>query len=316
MKERREFLKFMAGALAALLLPGCGRSGGARVLPMKKSGRRPVRGAVVWYSQAGHTERNGMIIARAWRKQGIKVTAGDYREIDPSILTSCDIIAAGSPVYYYDVPVNFREWLRNIPVITGTPVAGFVTFGGSGSNQHNTACALLEILAQRGGVPVGMALFGNMSTFAPTWSSGNARRVLKYRHLPNAATYRSVRSFAGKVLESARNGITHEIDREFSMTQLFRGGVSIWSTKVMIGEHSIDPEKCIACGTCEQKCPVGAISYEKHSVDRDSCIACMGCVNNCPAGAVNMTFMGKKVYGFNEFLKRNRIEIKEPEKSS
>jgi hypothetical protein len=38
----------------------------------------------------------------------------------------------------------------------------------------------------------------------------------------------------------------------------------------------------------------------------------MGCVNKCPAQAIDMVFMGKKVYGFKDFLRKYDIHIQEP----
>ena len=89
----------------------------------------------------------------------------------------------------------------------------------------------------------------------------------------------------------------------------------IWGTKLFISNHTIDGSKCIQCGTCLKKCPVGAIDLEKNHVNTDACIACLGCVNNCPASAVHMEFMGKKVYGYYDFLEGNHIQIHLPEES-
>lgn len=88
--------------------------------------------------------------------------------MDRSALKNYDMIIVGSSVYYYDVPENFKKWLGSMPQIKGRPVASYVTFGGTGGNQHNTACTLVELPADKGGVPVGMNAFGNMSTFALT----------------------------------------------------------------------------------------------------------------------------------------------------
>ena len=57
---------------------------------------------------------------------------------------------------------------------------------------------------------------------------------------------------------------------------------------------------------------MGAISIEQGKINDDQCIACLGCVNNCPVQAVDMEFLGKKVYGFNAFLKQQNITILEP----
>ncbi|UCD13995.1 MAG: 4Fe-4S binding protein [Thermoplasmatales archaeon] len=50
----------------------------------------------------------------------------------------------------------------------------------------------------------------------------------------------------------------------------------------------IDKEKCTACGTCEETCPVEAIKVdEKAKVDEENCIDCGTCVDECPEGAIS-----------------------------
>lgn len=192
-------------------------------------------------------------------------------------------------------------------------MASFVTFGGAGGNQHNTACELAALLAEKGGVPAGIEKFSNMSTFAPTWSLGNEGRILKYRHLPDNNTFAAARSFAGTVLANAQAGRGIDVKGNFSLNNMFKGGISIAFTKLVMTGHSIDDKKCIACGRCNEACPVDAIAPGRESVDTGKCIACFGCVNNCPVNAVKIRFAGKDVYGFGEFLKRNNITISEPE---
>jgi len=275
--------------------------------------KKPKKAMVFWYSQTGNTERTGRMIAETLKNKGLEVTAGEYREIDPASVVNTDLIIAGSPVYYYDVPGNFQQWLRALPELTNIACAAYVTFGGEGGNQHNTACTLLELLADKGGLPAGMETFGNMSTFAITWSTGNVSRILKYSHLPDDVSYNKMQDFALAVVRRVNEGKTYEIDRGMDFRNLIKSTPSIWGTKLFITRHTIDAEKCINCGTCEKKCPVDAIDLESHQVDTDLCIACLGCVNNCPVQAVDMTFMGKKVSGFNEFVRQNKIKIRQPE---
>lgn len=277
--------------------------------PMKQ----PETALVVWYSQTSNTERTGKLIGKTLESMGIKTTASDYRDLKAGDTANYDMIVAGSPVYYYDVPSNFREWLKTIPSLSEKPVASFVTFGGEGGNQHNTACTLLELLSDKGGLPVGFDMFGNMSTFAITWSSGNSKRVLKYSHLPDSESYDRIRRYASELVERIRQGITTDIDKTIDFRELFKSTPSIWGTKLFISDHRIDNTRCIGCGTCVETCPVNAIDLSTGDIDTGRCIACLGCVNNCPEQAVNMEFLSKKVYGFNEFLKRNKISIREPE---
>jgi len=52
----------------------------------------------------------------------------------------------------------------------------------------------------------------------------------------------------------------------------------------------IDPDKCLACGTCRNRCQVHAI-YEQDGVsvvDRKKCIGCGLCATGCPNGAAKL----------------------------
>jgi ferredoxin len=252
------------------------------------------------------------VIGHQWLQAGLAVDLADYRAVDPAALSGYDLIALGTPVYYMDLPVNLRRWIRGLPSLKGIPVAAYVTYGGHGDGQHHTACGLLEEMARKGAVPAGRDMYGNMSTFAPTWSMGNGKRILKYKDRPDEQTFARARQFAADVLEKVRAGRSHEIDREFGLDSLTRLLPQVWFTRLMIGRHYIDKDACIECGLCQENCPADAIDLSEKIIDRDRCLVCLGCVNNCPAGAVKMTFLGSDVYGFPEFLKRNNITISEP----
>lgn len=54
-------------------------------------------------------------------------------------------------------------------------------------------------------------------------------------------------------------------------------------------QHLIDPEICIRCNTCEEICPIDAISHDVNNyvVDASICNDCMACVSPCPTGAID-----------------------------
>ncbi len=49
----------------------------------------------------------------------------------------------------------------------------------------------------------------------------------------------------------------------------------------------IDPEKCVACGSCIGECPVEAIKEgDVYTIDADACIDCGACEATCPNEAI------------------------------
>ena len=57
----------------------------------------------------------------------------------------------------------------------------------------------------------------------------------------------------------------------------------------VLRQHLIDPEICIRCNTCEETCPVDAITHDENNyvVKADICNGCMACVPPCPTGAID-----------------------------
>jgi benzoyl-CoA 2,3-dioxygenase component A len=58
---------------------------------------------------------------------------------------------------------------------------------------------------------------------------------------------------------------------------------------VLIRQHLIDPEVCIRCNTCEETCPIDAITHDSRNyvVDPAICNGCNACISPCPTGSID-----------------------------
>ena len=54
-------------------------------------------------------------------------------------------------------------------------------------------------------------------------------------------------------------------------------------------QHLIDPEICIRCNTCEESCPIDAVTHneDNYVVDAGKCEYCLHCIAPCPTGAID-----------------------------
>lgn len=80
-----------------------------------------------------------------------------------------------------------------------------------------------------------------------------------------------------------------------TMPILIKHGVSVVEPSRFRAE--VDREVCIACGTCEQRCYVGAVKLADENsatVDSEKCIGCGVCQVTCPSGAIKMIEVREK----------------------
>ena len=84
----------------------------------------------------------------------------------------------------------------------------------------------------------------------------------------------------------------------------------------VIQQHLIDPEICIRCNTCEETCPVDAITHDSRNyvVDADKCNLCMACVPPCPTGSIDnwRTVIRVQAYSTDEQLLWDELPAEKP----
>jgi benzoyl-CoA 2,3-dioxygenase component A len=88
-------------------------------------------------------------------------------------------------------------------------------------------------------------------------------------------------------------------------------------------QHVIDPEICIRCNTCEETCPVDAVTHDDHNyvVDPERCNFCLDCISPCPTGAIdNWRMVGAPYtlddqFGWTELPAQDEIRADDPDEA-
>lgn len=78
-------------------------------------------------------------------------------------------------------------------------------------------------------------------------------------------------------------------------------------------QHLIDPEICIRCYTCEEACPIGAITHGENNVvvDAAKCGHCMACISPCPTGSIDNWRVVLRPYTLEEQLSWSELPEQE-----
>jgi ferredoxin len=80
---------------------------------------------------------------------------------------------------------------------------------------------------------------------------------------------------------------TRTIQARLDRLEMQIGGVQQEAPATYQWKVFVDAEKCVACGICQETCPVGAITIEECArVDTQKCMGCGRCVQGCPKGAL------------------------------
>lgn len=80
-----------------------------------------------------------------------------------------------------------------------------------------------------------------------------------------------------------------------------------------VKQHLIDPEICIRCHTCEEACPIGAITHDDNNVvvDASQCNFCMNCIAPCPTGSIDNWRVVAAPYSLEEQLSWTELPAQE-----
>lgn len=66
-------------------------------------------------------------------------------------------------------------------------------------------------------------------------------------------------------------------------------------SKNSVWQFEIDPDKCTACGKCEEVCKASCINLSDLKIDMSRCVVCFNCTAICPDDAIHYTASRKRL---------------------
>ena len=261
-----------------------------------------MKGIVVYYSGTGNTAKIAKAIHRGMKKV-IECDISSIKKIDPKEMGKYDVVAVGSPVWYYRETANTRLFIYKMPDMSGKLCIPFCTHGASPTGIF---WSMVPMLQQKGLIPIGWGdWYGGAEQVLhapkPYLTDGHPDKIdiEEAEEFGKEMAERAVKIAAGdkSLIPEIPKG--KSADYPWRPQKPFKNFPSegekpgdnapgpVMSTPV----RKVDRSKCKypECTLCIDICPVMAIDFSKDPVVfRSSCLNCALCNKLCPEFAINL----------------------------
>jgi ferredoxin len=187
-----------------------------------------------------------------------------------------NLLVVAVPVYMGRVPALLLEWLNGI-VAYGSPAVCIVVYGNRA--YDNALIELGDILIKHGCTLIAGAAFIEEHSY-----SSSVFPIAKGRPDKKDIYYAE---YFGQTINEKLSSVSSidQIQKVFIPGNCPDGDrTKIWSLDFITVNRA-----CTQCGTCSERCPVGAIDAKNsHLIDKEKCITCCACIRYCPQKAKAM----------------------------
>lgn len=247
---------------------------------------------IICFSQTGNTRKIAECI-----RQGMMEETQDCRILDlgqaaQQDLAGYDLVGLGCPVFYYQEPINVRDFLKALPEMPGKNWFIFCTHG---SIIGNTFPSMIRHLQQKG-----VAVIGYHDTYADAWLPFYPHPTYTTGH-PDRQDLDEARLFGKWIVDQARDVISGKARTVAEPDPIPEEWLknAQWFTAEKMAQIfpplRLNSDLCTQCLECEQNCPVEGIDLTAEPIRmQEPCIFCWRCVNICPERAIQADW-GKQV---------------------
>jgi len=236
---------------------------------------------IIYFSQTGYTKKAAERIRDGIVSAGGKCELVSLDKVNVRSLAGYDLVGLGCPVFYYQEPFHIRDFIDTLPELKGK---SWFVFCSHGSVVGIALKSMAEHLRKKG-----VSVIGFFAPFIPhpTTTTGH----------PDEIDLERARAFGREIVPSweriakGEPGLIPElpsVDEEWvKSAEMF----SFELVKNIMPQLTINRERCIGCGQCEDGCPVKGIDIESDPPRiQNPCIYCCYCVEVCPVMAIEGDF--------------------------
>lgn len=238
---------------------------------------------IVYYSLHNATHRIASSIRDGLVDAGIETILYNIRYGPVPQIEGFDLIGIGSPVYYFNVPFNMRDTIRDMGDLSNKKVFVFLTYG---SYDVDVSKFLNKALLRQNAHILGWYHSHGSGYFL----GYNQLGVITSLDHPDAHELTEAKRF-GNEIGTGKSDTDWPMPSEQPelMIRLERLSSNRFLTKHFLQKQfRVDHDRCIKCGTCVRGCPVHNLSFGHEGYPQwgDHCIICLNCDASCPQEAI------------------------------
>ncbi len=269
-----------------------------------------MKGIVIYYSATGNTAQIAQAIYKGMSTELEVCDIASIRKANPADMAKYDLIVVGGPIWYYRETANLRDFIYNMPDMSGKLCVPFCTHG---CGPEGFLFSLSTAIRRKG-----MTIIGWNDWYGSVYQVLHMPKPYMTDGHPDEIDLKEAEAFGRDMALRARRVAAGEKDlipkvgtgadrdplwsvfkfEEKHVPEQGKGPVQPDASmpekpkfKPVRAVRKFDMNKCTypACTKCIDNCPINSIDF---SVDppviKDNCINCALCDKMCPASAIEV----------------------------